>query len=58
LRRPKCWLAAMLAFAAIGGVTGCGTGGYFINQSARTTITVTGASGSLVRSTTVTLTVQ
>jgi len=50
------WL--MLTLASFGVMTGCGTGGYFSLQQRTYIITVTGTSGSLVRSTTVTLTVE
>ena len=63
LKRARCnphrlliWL--LVSFAFMGSAIGCGGGGYF-NQSQQTyVITVTGTSGSLVRSTTATLTVQ
>ncbi len=55
-RRLLLWI--LFSCLSLGVVIGCGTGGYF-NQPERTyTITVTGTSGSLVRSTTVTLTVE
>jgi hypothetical protein len=58
VRRSKYWLSVLLASVAMSAATGCGAGGYF-NQPERTyTITVTGTSGSLARSTTVILTVQ
>jgi hypothetical protein len=54
--RLALWL--LLALSSFGAVTGCGGGGYF-NQPQRTyVITVTGASGGLVRNTTATLTVE
>jgi hypothetical protein len=54
--RLALWL--LLALSSFGAVTGCGGGGYF-NQPQRTyVITVTGASGDLVRNTTATLTVE
>jgi hypothetical protein len=48
----------MLTLASFGVMTGCGTGGYFSLQQRTYIITVTGTSGNLVRSTTVTLTVE
>ncbi|HWW23083.1 MAG TPA: Ig-like domain repeat protein [Edaphobacter sp.] len=54
--RLALWL--LLALSSFGAVTGCGGGGYY-NQPQRTyVITVTGASGDLVRNTTATLTVE
>jgi hypothetical protein len=58
-RRPQRLLLWMLmGFASLGAVSGCGEGGYFSQPQQTYTITVTGTSGDLVRSTTVTLTVQ
>jgi hypothetical protein len=58
--RPQQLLRWLLlaSLTLFGVIAGCGAGGYF-NQPERTyIITVTGTSGSLVHSTTVTLTVQ
>jgi hypothetical protein len=55
LHRLLLWLVAL---ASLGAVTGCGAGGYFSQTEQTYTITVTGTSGSLVHSTTVTLTVE
>jgi MBG domain (YGX type)/Bacterial Ig-like domain (group 3) len=55
---PRLLLWLLLTITSFAVIAGCGTGGYF-SQSQRTyTITVTGTSGSLVRTTTVTLTVE
>jgi Bacterial Ig-like domain (group 3)/MBG domain (YGX type) len=57
--RPQRLLVWMLmALASLGAVSGCGEGGYFSQTEQTYTITVTGTSGTVVRSTTVTLTVQ
>ncbi|HEY6376298.1 MAG TPA: Ig-like domain repeat protein [Edaphobacter sp.] len=58
-RRPQRLLVWMLAaLVSLGTVSGCGEGGYFSQTEQTYTITVTATSGTLVRSTTVTLTVE
>ena len=58
-RRPQRLLVWMLAaLVSLGAVSGCGEGGYFSQTEQTYTITVTATSGTLVRSTTVTLTVE
>jgi hypothetical protein len=57
-RPPRLFLEMLLALASLGTLSGCGTGGYFSQTEQTYTITVTGTSGSLIRSTTVTLTVE
>jgi hypothetical protein len=57
-RPPRLLLWMLAALAGFTAMTGCGTGGYFNQPQQTYTITVTGTSGSLIRSTTVTLTVQ
>jgi MBG domain (YGX type)/Bacterial Ig-like domain (group 3)/FG-GAP-like repeat len=58
-RRPQRRLLWMLVtLASFGAVSGCGEGGYFSQTEQTYTITVTGTSGNLARSTTVTLTVE
>jgi len=54
--RLLLWL--LIGLASFSGTTGCGVGGYFSLPQQTYIITVTGTSGSLVRSTTVTLTVE
>jgi sugar lactone lactonase YvrE len=51
-------LGILVTLSSLAVVSGCGTGGYFSQSEQTYTITVTGTSGSLVRSTTVTLTVE
>ena len=48
----------LVALVSFGAVSGCEEGGYFSQTEQTYTITVTGTSGNLVRSTTVTLTVE
>jgi hypothetical protein len=58
-RRPQrlpLWM--LVALVSFGAVSGCGEGGYFSQTEQTYTIPVTGTSGSVVRSTTVTLTVE
>jgi sugar lactone lactonase YvrE len=58
-RRPeRLLLWILMALVSFGAVSGCGGGGYFSQTEQTYTITVTGTSGSAVRSTTVTLTVE
>jgi Bacterial Ig-like domain (group 3)/MBG domain (YGX type) len=54
--RLVVWL--LVALVLLGSATGCGVGGYFNQPEQTYTITITGTSGSLVRSTTAALTVQ
>jgi hypothetical protein len=60
LGKPASLLLLILGVAAVAGITGCGTSGSgFFGQAAKTyTVTVTGTSGTLSHSTTVSLTVQ
>jgi Bacterial Ig-like domain (group 3) len=51
-------LWTLVSLTSLGAVSGCGEGGYFSQTEQTYTITVTGTSGNLVRSTTVTLTVE
>jgi hypothetical protein len=58
-REPQRLLLWMLVgLASLGTVSGCGEGGYFSQPEQTYTITVTGTSGALVRTTTVALTVE
>ncbi len=50
-------LAVFMTIAAIG-IAGCGAGGYFSQPEQTYTLTITGTSGTVAHSTTVTLTVQ
>jgi YVTN family beta-propeller protein len=55
-QRLLLWL--LIGLTSFSAMTGCGEGGYFSLPQQIYVITVTGTSGSLVRSTTVTLTVE
>ena len=55
-QRLLLWL--LIGLTSFSAMTGCGEGGYFSLPQQTYVITVTGTSGSLVRSTTVTLTVE
>jgi YVTN family beta-propeller protein len=55
-QRLLLWM--LVALTSFGAMSGCGEGGYFSQPQQTYIITVTGTSGSLVRSTTITLTVQ
>ena len=57
-RLPRLMLWLLLTLPSFCVVTGCGVGGYFNQPEHTYVITVSGTSGSLVHSTTVTLTVQ
>jgi hypothetical protein len=58
VKPARLLLVFALLLTSLGVLTGCGVGGYF-NQPEKTyIITVTGTSGSLTHTTTVTLTVQ
>jgi len=58
-REPQRLLLWMLVgLASLGTVSGCGEGGYFSQSEQTYTITVTGTSGALIRTTTVALTVE
>ncbi len=57
-RPPRLLLGMLLALASLVAMSGCGEGGYFSQTEQTYIITVTGTSGSLVRSTTVSLTVE
>jgi sugar lactone lactonase YvrE len=58
LTRATRMLLAMLALAALGGLTACGGGGFFSQQPQSYTVTVTAVSGPDTHTATVTLTVQ
>ncbi len=55
-QRLLLWI--LVALVSFGAVSGCGEGGYFSQTEQTYTITVTGTSGSVVHTTTVTLTVE
>jgi hypothetical protein len=55
-QRMLLWI--LVALTSFGAMSGCGEGGYFSQTEQTYTITVTGTSGSAIRSTTVTLTVE
>jgi Bacterial Ig-like domain (group 3) len=55
-QRLMVWI--LVGLTSLGVVSGCGEGGYFSQTEQTYTITVTGTSGNVVRSTTVTLTVE
>jgi YVTN family beta-propeller protein len=57
-RPPRLLLGMLLALASFVAMSGCGQGGYFSQTEQTYTITVTGTSGTLVRSTTISLTVE
>jgi len=57
-RPPRLLLWLMLGLTSLGAISGCGTGGYFNQPQQTYTITITGTSGNVANSSTVTLTVQ
>jgi Bacterial Ig-like domain (group 3)/MBG domain (YGX type)/FG-GAP-like repeat/FG-GAP repeat len=57
-RPQRLLLWILVTLTSLGAVSGCGEGGYFSQTEQTYTITLTGTSGSAVRSTTVTLTVE
>ena len=57
-RLPRMLLWLLITLTSIGVVTGCGAGGYFSEPEKTYVITVTGTSGSVVHTTTATLTVE
>ncbi len=55
---PRLLVWLLLTLTSIGVITGCGAGGYFSQSEKTYVITVTGTSGSVVHTTTATLTVE
>ena len=56
--RQRLLFLMLVALVFFGAVSGCGDGGYFSQTEQTYTMTVTGTSGNVVHSTTVTLTVE
>jgi hypothetical protein len=57
-RPPRLLLWLVVSLATLGGIVGCGAGGYFSQPEQTYVITVTGTSGNLSHSTTASLTVE
>ncbi len=57
-RPPRLLLWLLFGLTSLGAISGCGSGGYFNLSQQTYTITVTGTSGTVTHSSTVTLTVQ
>jgi hypothetical protein len=55
---PRLLLWLLLGLASAGAISGCGSGGYFNQPQQTYNVIVTGTSGTVTHSTTVTLTVQ